>query len=100
MTVDGTWNLTLSTPMGDRPATAELKADGDTLTGAMVATQGRQEFEEGSVDGNEVTWTATVSGAMGEMKLEFAGTVEGDSMSGSVQFGSFGSGTFTGTREG
>ena len=32
------------------------------------------------------------------MKLDFAGTVAGDSMEGTVQFGAFGSGGFTGAR--
>ncbi len=99
MSVNGRWNLTLSTPMGDRPATFEVQAEGEMLTGAIIGSQGRQDIDDGSVDGNEVRWAATISGAMGEMKLEFEGAVDGDSMSGSVEFGSFGSGTFTGTRE-
>jgi hypothetical protein len=39
-----------------------------------------------------------VSGAMGEMKLDYKGTVTGDEISGQVQLGSFGSATFKGTR--
>jgi hypothetical protein len=35
---------------------------------------------------------------MGAMTLSFKGKVEGDNINGDVQFGSFGSGTFTGTR--
>jgi hypothetical protein len=38
------------------------------------------------------------TGAMGPMKLDFAGKVDGDKIGGSVQFGAFGSGTWEGTR--
>jgi hypothetical protein len=39
-----------------------------------------------------------MSSPMGEMKLEFKGTVIGDKISGQVQMGSFGSSDFQGTR--
>jgi hypothetical protein len=33
MAVDGKWNMTMSTPMGERKATLELKTTGGTLSG-------------------------------------------------------------------
>ena len=35
MAVDGNWNLTMSTPMGERNATLSLKSSGGTLTGTQ-----------------------------------------------------------------
>lgn len=98
MAVDGTWNLTLKTPMGDRPVTVVLNSDGNDLSGKFQAPQGDQEFDGGTASGDEATWSTMFNGAMGEMKLDFVGKVDGDSMDGTVQFGSFGPGTFTGTR--
>lgn len=98
MAVDGTWNLTLKTPMGDRPVTVTLTTDGNDLSGKFQAPQGDQEFEDGTASGDEATWSTMFNGAMGEMKLDFVGKVDGDTMDGTVQFGSFGPGTFTGTR--
>ena len=40
MAVEGTWNLTLQTPMGVLPATVQLAASGATLSGTMVAVAG------------------------------------------------------------
>ena len=37
MAVDGNWNLTMSTPMGERNATLSLKNAGGTLTGTQGA---------------------------------------------------------------
>ena len=98
MAVDGTYDITLATPMGDRPGKLTLASDGGALSGKFGGDQGEQEFDGGTVDGAAVKWAATVTGAMGEMKLEFDGTVDGDSISGDVQFGAFGAGTFKGTK--
>lgn len=98
MAVDGTWNITLKTPMGDRPVTVTLNTDGNELSGTFAAPQGDQPFEGGTASGNEATWSTMFNGAMGEMKLDFVGAVDGDTIDGTVQFGAFGSGTFTGTR--
>ena len=37
MAVDGNWNITMSTPMGERKATLTLKSSGGTLTGTQGA---------------------------------------------------------------
>ena len=37
MAVDGNWNITMSTPMGDRNATLSLKNSGGKLTGTQGA---------------------------------------------------------------
>ena len=98
MPVDGVWDITLKTPMGDRPVTVTLKTDGNDLSGSFEAPQGTQEFEGGTASGNEATWSMMFNGAMGEMQLDFVGAVDGDTIDGTVQFGAFGSGTFNGTR--
>ncbi|WP_322797282.1 hypothetical protein [Tepidiforma sp.] len=98
MAVDGTWNIVLSTPMGERPAQLTLKTDGNALSGTFGSERGSQEFSGGTVDGNKVAWKTMFSGAMGPMELSFEGTVDGDSIGGTVQFGAFGSGSWKGTR--
>jgi len=98
MAIDGTYNITISTPMGDRPASLTLVTDGDALSGTFSSQQGDQPWDGGTVNGNQVAWSNNFSGAMGPMQLDFAGTVEGDQLSGTVQFGAMGSGTFTGVR--
>lgn len=98
MAIDGTYNITIVTPMGDRPASLTLVTDGEALSGTFSSQQGDQEWDGGTVNGNEVAWSNDFSGAMGPMQLDFAGTVDGDTLSGTVQFGTMGTGTVTGTR--
>ncbi len=37
MAVDGNWNITMTTPMGERKATLAVKSAGSTLTGTQGA---------------------------------------------------------------
>jgi len=97
MALDGNWNLTMNSPMGARPVTANFKTDGGTISGEFTGAQGAAPVS-GTANGNDVAFAATVSGPMGQMELKFSGTLDGDSISGNVQFGAFGSGTFTGNK--
>lgn len=98
MAIDGTWKLNLQTPMGERPVTVRLAATGGALSGAMAGAAGETAIFDGAVDGAAVQWSVMFTGAMGEMKLDFTGSVDADSIVGTVQFGAFGSGAFTGIK--
>lgn len=97
MSVDGSWNLTMSTPMGERKATLTLKSSGNTLTGTQAAEQGSAEIADGKVDGNKLSWKVSIQQPM-PLTLDFNGTVNGDAMEGNMGVGFMGSFPFTGTR--
>ncbi len=97
MSAAGTWNTTMNTPMGAQKATLTLAVDGSSLTGTMSGSQGVIELENGQADGDSVSWHAKITSPM-PMTLEFSGTVDGDSISGSVKLGAFGNATFSGER--
>jgi hypothetical protein len=97
MSVDGTWNVVVKSPMGDQPSTLTLKADGGTLTGTASAQGNTNDIANGKVDGDTVSWSNSITTPF-PMTLEFSGKVEGDSLSGSVKAGSFGSFPFSGKR--
>ncbi|MEE8077476.1 MAG: hypothetical protein V3T18_00660 [Pseudomonadales bacterium] len=87
----------MNTPMGVQNSTMELTTDGATLSGKLSGPQGDIELEEGTVDGDSLTWKASITSPMA-MTLEFSATVDGDEMSGDVKLGAFGNATFSGTR--
>jgi hypothetical protein len=97
MAIDGTYNLTMQTPMGNREVKLVLNASGSDLSGEFQSPQGASAVT-GSADGAKVNFSTNFTGAMGPMELKFDGTHEGDGISGTVQFGAFGSGPFTATR--
>jgi hypothetical protein len=97
MTVDGTWNITMSTPMGERNATLTLKNSGGTLTGSQGADGQSTEIFEGTANGDDVAWKVSITNPM-PLTLAFTGKVAGDSMTGEMGIGPMGSFPFRGTR--
>jgi len=97
MAVDGTWNLTMDTPMGERTSTLVVKAAGGALEGSQSAEGQTAAIFDGTVSGNTVGWKVSITQPM-PLTLEFSGTVDGDAMSGTVQLGMFGSSPFRATR--
>jgi hypothetical protein len=97
MSVDGTWNLTMETPMGERRSTLTLSTAGGTLTGKQEAEGNTTDIADGTVNGNSASWKVSITNPM-PLTLTFSGTVEGNSMTGSADTGMFGSFPFQGTR--
>lgn len=97
MSADGTWNTTMNTPMGAQNGTLTLATSGATLTGKLKGPQGELELQDGKVDGDNVSWKASITSPMA-MTLEFSAKVEGDAINGNVKLGAFGNASFTGTR--
>jgi len=97
MAVDGTWNLTMSTPMGERNTTLSLKSSGGTLTGTQGADGNSTEIFDGTVNGDDLAWKVSITNPM-PLTLDFSGKVAGDSISGEMGIGPMGSFPFTGTR--
>lgn len=96
MSADGTWNVTLNTPMGAQSGTLVLKASNGSLEGTMTGPQGEVALEEGKADGDSLSWAITAQQM--NMKIMFTATVEGDKISGEAELGSFGKASFEGTR--
>ena len=97
MAADGTWNITIDTPMGSRKTTLELKASGDKLEGTQSEGSNKTSITEGRVDGDHVSWKIAIAEPM-PMTLEFTGKVEGNEITGKADTGMFGSFPFNGTR--
>ena len=53
MAADGNWNITMSTPMGDRDATLSLKSAGGALTGTQAAEGNSIEIFDGRAGGHD-----------------------------------------------
>ena len=97
MSVEGNWNIVVKSPMGDQPSTLSLKVEGGALTGTQGAQGQTQAITGGKVDGDNVSWSNSITTPF-PMTLEFTGTVAGDTLSGSVKAGSFGSFPWSGSR--
>ena len=97
MAVDGTYNLTMNTPMGPQQGKLTLKSAGNSLSGIYENIMGPQEFSGGTVDGNRCVWNTTATTPMGPIDLKITAAVDGDRISGQA-VAPFGIMTFEGSK--
>ncbi len=98
MSVSGTYNTTVNSPMGAQSGTLTVEDNGDgTFSGKMAGAMGAMDIDSGTVDGNTIKWSMNMTVPM-PMKLDCEATIDGDTLTGAVNAGAFGSMPLTGTR--
>jgi L-seryl-tRNA(Ser) seleniumtransferase len=96
--VTGTWELNVESPMGSRASDAIFTQSGETLAGKMVSPRGEVPLK-GSIAGDAIKFGINVNVQGQDLQIDYTGTVTGDTMSGTVVFGSFGDGKWTGKKK-
>ena len=101
MSVAGTYDTVVKSPMGDQKGTFTVVPgdDGNTFTGSMAGGMGSMDVKDGKINGNELTWAMDMTVSM-PMTLNCKATVDGDQMTGTVNAGAFGDMALTGERQG
>ena len=94
--VDGKWDCTVKSPLGDQKMTVSVTTDGATWSGTVSGAMGSSDLT-GEANGNTISWKQQVTVPM-PMTLDCSATADGDTMTGSVGAGAFGSFPMTGTR--
>ena len=96
--VDGSYDCVTKSPMGDQKSVFTVNSSGDSFTGQNAGAMGSLDVENGKVDGNKLTWTMAMKVPM-PMTLEAEATIDGDTLTGTIKAGAFGSMAMTGTRQ-
>lgn len=96
--VDGSYDVTIKSPMGDQSAVLTVNSNGDSFDGQMAGGLGTMEISGGQVDGDTLNWTMDMTVPM-PMALEATATVDGDAITGSVKAGAFGEMALSGMRK-
>ena len=97
MAVDGTYNTTVKSPMGDQTGKLTVNDNGDgTFSGKMEGGMGSMDIESGSIDGNTIKWAMNMTVPM-PMKLDCEAVIDGDTLTGTVNAGPFGAMPGSGT---
>jgi zinc protease len=96
--VDGDWDVTIKSPMGDQKSVFTVTSSGDTFTGKVAGALGSMDVKDGAVSGNTLTWKMDMTVPM-PMTLEGSATVDGDNITGQVVAGAFGSMALSGCRK-
>jgi hypothetical protein len=93
--VSGVWLVTMQSPQGEMTQEATFTQDKEALKVSMTSPMGTDMKGEGTIKGQELQWTLTISTPNGDFALGFKAKLDGDAMTGEVQMGDFGNSTFT-----
>lgn len=98
-TVDltGRWEITVEGGSGIMDFRLILTQEDARLSGTLILQFGSFDFEDGSVEGNQIVVDLAL-GLGGGMEVNITGTVEGDKISGTFSIGQGDSKDFTGTK--
>lgn len=78
--VTGKWTWEQQGRNGSTTQTLTLKMDGSNLTGSLDGGRGPTDISNGKVDGNNVSFTIVRSFNGNEMKTDYKGTLDGDTL--------------------
>jgi hypothetical protein len=93
--ITGTWTANVELTAGSGTAKLEMKQAGETITGTYHGTFGDAPLK-GTVKGDKVE----ISFGNDTATAKYTGTLDGDKkMSGTVDYGEVGTGTFTATKD-
>ena len=81
--VAGVWELSMEGRQGAFTQTMTIEQNGDKIKGALKGPRAEAPLE-GTVKGNKISFTVKRDTPRGEVTLEYTGTVDGDSMKGTL----------------
>jgi hypothetical protein len=90
----GNWLLDVNLDAGSGQATFTFQVEGNSITGTYGGVLGEYEIT-GTIEGNAVEFGFESPDAG---RIVFEGVLEGDTLQGTCDYGSVGSGSFRGTR--
>ena len=95
--VAGDWNMTIDSDQGSLSATMTFKQDGEKVTGSMPTDQITFEFE-GTISDNKLELVAEIDAGGAFLEVTLEATVDGNEITGPLDFGGYGGGDITATR--
>src|SRR5262245_51557898 len=95
--VKGKWDASIDTAQGPTPVTLTFSVEGDKVTGTLGSSRGDMVVT-GTISGTDITFGGTFEVNGQSIPISFKGKVEGDSMSGQVDFGGMGGGGWSAKR--
>jgi hypothetical protein len=97
MPAEGTWNLSISTPLGKMKAVVELRRCNGVLTGTAYGAGEEIPLKDVVLTGDRLTWKQAITKPM-RLNLAFDVMVEGDTLQGTSKAGRLPSSKVTGER--
>jgi hypothetical protein len=97
MSVEGVWDLSISTPIGRIKAAIEIVRESGVLIGTAHGAGERVPLGDVALDGDRLVWKQAITKPM-RLNLAFAVTVDGDTLTGTSRAGRLPASKVTGRR--
>lgn len=97
MSVEGIWDLTIATPIGRIKAVVDLRHEQGALVGHAQGAGEQVPLHDVALHGDKLTWRQAITKPM-RLNLDFAVTVDGDTLTGTSTAGRLPSSKVTGQR--
>ncbi|UFQ13599.1 MULTISPECIES: hypothetical protein [Streptomyces] len=97
MSVEGTWDLSISTPIGRIKAVTEFRRKDGVLVGTAHAAGEEVPLSDVVLDVDRLTWRQATTKPM-RLNLAFAVTIDGDTLTGVSKAGRLPASKVTGER--
>jgi hypothetical protein len=100
MSLTGTWNLSIATPLGEQKVELELVQVGEQISGvSRNDLEGEQPMLEPALDGNRLSWSSAITKPI-KVTAKMQLTFNGDSCTGTARAGVFPAAKIVGRRAG
>ena len=96
--VSGTWEFKVESAQGTATPSITFKQQGEKLSGTYKGRMGERPLE-GTIKDDKIRFSVKLKFQDQEFVVTYSGTVKGNSMSGTVQFGDAGTGKWTASRK-
>lgn len=89
--ISGDWEMSFESPRGSMTRPVSFRQNGAELLITMTTREGETIEHKGSITENEITWKARqpMRRRDGEIEVIYKGTVEGDSITGTMDLGGY-----------
>jgi len=96
--VTGSWDMRIEAPEGAATPSMELVQEGEKITGTYAGQMGKARLE-GTLQNDRIRFSLTLKFKDRNYSIVYSGTVKGNTMAGTAQFGDMGTGNWTAQRK-
>lgn len=96
--VTGAWDLRVEAPEGTATPMMDLVQEGEKITGTYAGQMGKARLE-GTLQEDRIKFSLTLTFKDRNYSIAYSGTVKGNTMAGTAQFGDTGTGRWTAQRK-
>jgi hypothetical protein len=96
--IAGDWDVTIQAPQGANTVRVTFKQDGSKVSGIFKSQLGELPFQDGTIEGSDLKFGFSIPIQGQSLDITMTGKVDGSSITGKAQFGSFGEGPWSAKR--